>query len=205
MELNHNWRKNTSWTLLNPAEIVSFLKTGADLTVSVLSHVCGSRFREITLCALKASVLSQALTQCSGHSIGYVLPSEAKRYRDIGESWWRHQMETFSALPALCAGNSPVPVKSPHKGQWRGALMFSLIYAWINDWVNNREAGDLRRQRGHYDVIVMWDGKVKWSILRLSALYLRISALTHWGRDKMAAFFRTTFSKAFSSMKMYTF
>ena len=33
--------------------------------------------------------------------------------------------------------------------------MFSLIYAWINDWVNNREAGDLRRQHGHYDVIVM--------------------------------------------------
>ena len=47
------------------------------------------------------------------------------------------------------------PVKFPHKGQWRGALMFSLIYAWINDWVNNREAGDLRRQHGHYDVIVM--------------------------------------------------
>ena len=48
------------------------------------------------------------------------------------------------------------PVNCPHKGQWRGALMFSLIYAWINDWVNNREAGDLRRQHGHYDVIVMW-------------------------------------------------
>ena len=52
-------------------------------------------------------------------------------------------------------GNSPVPVNSPHKGQWRGALMFSLICAWINDWVNNREAGDLRRHRGHYDVNVM--------------------------------------------------
>ena len=64
-------------------------------------------------------------------------------------------METFSALLAICAGNSPVPVNSPHKGQWRGALMFSLIYAWINDWVNNREAGDLRRQRGHYDVSIM--------------------------------------------------
>ena len=48
------------------------------------------------------------------------------------------------------------PVNFPHKGQWRGALMFSLIYAWINDWVNNREAGDLRRQHGHYDVIVMY-------------------------------------------------
>ena len=47
------------------------------------------------------------------------------------------------------------PVNFPHKGEWRGALMFSLIYAWINDWVNNREAGDLRRQHGHYDVIVM--------------------------------------------------
>ena len=46
-------------------------------------------------------------------------------------------------------------VNFPHKGQWRGALMFSLIYAWINDWVNNRDAGDLRRQHGHYDVIVM--------------------------------------------------
>ena len=69
--------------------------------------------------------------------------------------WWRHQMETFSALLALCAGNSTVPVNSPHKGQWRGALMFSLIYAWINDWVNNREAGDLRRHCDHYDVIVM--------------------------------------------------
>ena len=61
----------------------------------------------------------------------------------------------FSALLALCAGNSPVPVKSPHRGQWRGALMFSLICARINDWVNNREAADLRRYRGHYDVIVM--------------------------------------------------
>ena len=46
-------------------------------------------------------------------------------------------------------------VNSPHKGQWRGALMFSLICARINGWVHNREAGDLRRHRGHYDVIVM--------------------------------------------------
>ena len=71
------------------------------------------------------------------------------------KSWWRHQMEIFSALLALCAGNSPVPVNSPHKGQWRGALVFSLICARINDWVNNREAGDLRHHRGHYDVNVL--------------------------------------------------
>ena len=70
-------------------------------------------------------------------------------------AWWRHQMETFSALLALCAGNSPVTSEFPHKGQWSGALMFSLIHAWINGWVNNREAGDLRCHRAHYDVAVM--------------------------------------------------
>ena len=70
-------------------------------------------------------------------------------------------METFSALLALCAGNSPVPVNSPHKGQWRGALMFTLICARINDWVNNREAGDLRRHLDHYDVSVMKRSRVE--------------------------------------------
>ena len=75
--------------------------------------------------------------------------------KTLNLAWWRHQMETFSALLALCAGNSPIPANSPHKGQWRGALMFSLICARIKHWVNNREAGDLRRHRGHYDVNVM--------------------------------------------------
>ena len=51
--------------------------------------------------------------------------------------------------------NSPVPVNSPHKGQWRGALMSSLICARINDWVNNRQAGDWRCHCGHYNVNVM--------------------------------------------------
>ena len=71
-------------------------------------------------------------------------------------TWWRHQMETFSVLLAICAGKSPVPVKSPHKGQWREALMFSFIYVRINGWVNAGEAGDLRRHLAHYDVIVIY-------------------------------------------------
>ena len=52
------------------------------------------------------------------------------------------------------------PVNSQHKGQWRGSLMFSLICVWINGWMNNREAGDFRRYRAHYDVIVMNDKSV---------------------------------------------
>ena len=47
-------------------------------------------------------------------------------------------------------------VNSPHKGQWRETLMFSFVSAWINSWVNNREAGDLRCHHTHHDVIVMW-------------------------------------------------
>ena len=57
---------------------------------------------------------------------------------------WRHQMDTFSALLDLCAGKSPVTDDFPSQGQWRGALMFSLICAWINGWVNNHEAGGLK-------------------------------------------------------------
>ena len=47
------------------------------------------------------------------------------------------------------------PVNSPHTCQWRGVLMFSLICAWINGWINNRETGDLRRNHAHYDVTVI--------------------------------------------------
>ena len=90
--------------------------------------------------------------------------------------WWHRQMETFSALLALCAGNSPVTVNSPHKGQWRGTLMFSLIYDWINDWVNNCEAGALRRHRGHYDVIVMMSPWVSCQIRQIADAHaLRMS------------------------------
>ena len=70
-------------------------------------------------------------------------------------TWWRHQMETFSALLATLQGIHGSPVNSPHKRPVTWSLMFSLICAWINDWVNNREAGDLRRYHAHYDVILM--------------------------------------------------
>ena len=64
---------------------------------------------------------------------------------------WKH----FPRNWPFVRGIHRSPVNSPHKGQWRGALMFSLICVWINYWVNNREAGDLIRYRAHYDVIVM--------------------------------------------------
>ena len=64
---------------------------------------------------------------------------------------WKH----FPCYWPFVRGIHRSPVNSTRKGQWRGALMLSLIYTWINAWENDREAGDLRRYRAHYDVIEM--------------------------------------------------
>ena len=64
---------------------------------------------------------------------------------------WKH----FPRHWPFVRGIHRSPVKSPHKSQWRGALVFSLICVWTNGWVNNRDAGDLRSYRAHYDITVM--------------------------------------------------
>ena len=63
--------------------------------------------------------------------------------------------EQFPRYWPFVRGTHRPPVNCPHKGQWRGALMFCLICIWINSRVNNREAGDLRRCLAHYDVTEM--------------------------------------------------
>ena len=72
-----------------------------------------------------------------------------KKHDDIIK--WKH----FARYWPFVWGIHRSPVNSPHKGQWCGALMFPLICAWINGWVNNRKAGDLRRNCAHYDISVM--------------------------------------------------
>ena len=74
-----------------------------------------------------------------------------ERWIMMTSSKWKH----FTRYWSFVRGIPRSPVNSPHKGQWQGVLMFSLICARINGWVNNREAGDLRRHRTHYDVTVM--------------------------------------------------
>ena len=64
---------------------------------------------------------------------------------------WKH----FSRYWPFVRGIHQSPLNSPHKGPRRRALIFSLICAWLNAWVDNCEASDLRRHRAHYDVIVM--------------------------------------------------
>ena len=89
--------------------------------------------------------------------------------------WWNllimSSKANVSALLALCEGNPSVtggfpsqwPVDSPHTGQWRRDLIFSLICAWTNIWANNRDAGDMRRHSALYAVTVMWLSFSCWS------------------------------------------
>ena len=80
-----------------------------------------------------------------------------KRETVATNTWWRHQMETFPVLLALCVGNSPVTGEFPAQRPVARSfdIFFDLICASINSWVYNRAAGDLRRHQDHYDVIVM--------------------------------------------------
>ena len=97
---------------------------------------------------------------------------------------WKH----FPRFWPFVRGIHRSPVNSTHKGQWRGALMFSLICARINGWVNNREADDLRRHRAHYDVIVMLQLRFNapnedhiWLLNLKNGLYCWVTfRCTHW-------------------------
>ena len=85
---------------------------------------------------------------------------------------WKH----FPRNWPFVRGIHRSPLNSPHKGQWRGDLMFILICARINGWVNNGEAGDLRRYRAHYDVIVMFTGAVVlWNVYFFNAVVFNIN------------------------------
>ena len=78
-----------------------------------------------------------------------------KGFYSVGISWWRHQIETFSALLAIYAGNSPVTGEFLAQRPVTRSFDVFLSAPRISVWVNKGEAGDLRRYRAHYDVILM--------------------------------------------------
>ena len=102
--------------------------------------------------------------QCPERKIGLEIPVDDRAYEihdDVIK--WKH----FPRHWPFVRGIRRSPVNSPHKGQWRGAWMFSLIYACTNGWVNNRDTGGLRRHRAHYNVTVM-----RWEISQASRSWL---------------------------------
>ena len=101
---------------------------------------------------------------------------------------WTH----FPSYWPFVRGNHLSPVNSPHKGQWRGALIF-LSAPWINSWTNKRDTVDLRRYRAQYDVTVMvqiWFKRVllSWqtlqSLIALSYIYWVVQFMEWTGNNK---------------------
>ena len=80
-----------------------------------------------------------------------VRPHTRENCKDNRDMMTSSNGNIFSVTGHLCGeftGHRWIPAQRP-------ALMFSLIRTWMNGRINNREAGDLRRHRAHYDVTIM--------------------------------------------------
>ena len=108
-----------------------------------------------------ASILKPLLSNCSFETLakrpanqshvkngGQVVSILSNREHDDVIKW-KHFLRYWPFVRGIHRSRA----NSPHKGQWHGTLMFSLICVWINGWVNNREAGDLTRYYAQYDII----------------------------------------------------
>ena len=129
---------------------------------------------QISMLGFKTSLGTESYKILTGHMAGPTVNFVQKYHDDIIK--WKH----FPRYWPIVRGIHQSPVNSPHKGQSHGALMFSLICAWINGWVNNHEASDLRCHRTHYDIIVkvptgfrtkyLYDSKIRIQVLHIQVL-----------------------------------
>ena len=112
--------------IINPSEIDLRLVFHYYYSISICRSVQKSKMIELWKCHVMVNRDVMTFVVYTNHD-------------DVTE--WKH----FPRYWPFVRGIHRSPVNSPHKGQWCGALMHSLICAWINGWVNNREPGDLRR------------------------------------------------------------
>ena len=141
-------------------------------------------------------------------------------YSDLW-SWWRHQMETFSALLAICAENSPVPGEFPaQRPVTRSFDVFFDLHpnkrlskqSW--GWWSETPSSSLWRHRNGWSCLwvpymrvtlcqSMNCGAIRHEIITWSIACIYIYALTHLPLEKMAAISLRIFTYAFSWMKSY--
>ena len=92
-------------------------------------------------------------------------------------------METFPRHWPFVRGIHRSPANSPHNGQWRGALIFSLIGTWIDAWANNHGAGDLRRHGVHSGVTITYRRAKRDLTCKITAICLDLNAVFSNGFD----------------------
>ena len=133
---------------------------------SIADHACGFRGfdpidKNITLCMVLYFPLMRITRTIDArfvyvcHWYAHHCYDVANRYVTIGYMMTSSNGNIFRVTGPFVRGIHWSPVYSPHKGQWLGHLLFSLIHTWTNGWANNWNAGDLKLHRVHYDVTVM--------------------------------------------------
>ena len=108
---------------------------------------CSSVVR-IYLCIRNASISAFLMLKVFEIIGKYIVYSHFPSHDDVIK--WKH----FPRYWSFC-GNSPVTGELPSQRPVTRSFDLYLICAWTNGWVNNRQAGDLRRQRAYYYVIDM--------------------------------------------------
>ena len=118
-------------------------------TWTLVSQYMAMIITRITLFCYESKIIRGEIC-CSAELVSFNSMWTSRHVNHDDVIKWKH----FPRFWPFVRGIHRSTVNSPHKGQWRGALVLSLICAWVNTWVNNGEAGDFRRHRAHYDVIV---------------------------------------------------
>ena len=121
---------------------------------SILMHLSACGQIEILVQLIRPLTRQRTVWCCSLYETPHSSPMVAI-FGVFSSTWWRHQMETFSALLDICAGNSPVAGEFPAQSPVTRSFDALFDLRLKNGWANNRQAGDLRRYRGHYGVTVM--------------------------------------------------
>ena len=127
-----------------------------DLTLLFWNH-CIGHAKQSGPCLPHLWFSSKPCYHRKGHTLHRC---QTVRHYSLPVYWWRTlddviKWKHFPRYWPFVRGIHRSPVNLPHKGQLRGALIFSLICTRTNIWVNNRDSGDLRRHCAHYDVTVM--------------------------------------------------
>ena len=141
-------------TVMNAKQVCDVISWNFEYTIRLCTDTNASTLKhieihgcELSIVALKSPMIPQnGIPPCSSL---YVREVNKMEHDDVMK--WKH----FPRYWPFVQGIHRWPVNPPHKGQWCGALMSSLICPWINGWVNKCVAGDLRCHHAHYDVTIM--------------------------------------------------
>ena len=157
------------WQHKEPAKILTYFSWNSPTPQNHSYKICHENFFVYEHMLWFCQIIQESLFYMQRiHSIlkSKLIASSSFKQWDISRVQWEDvdyhadydviKWKYFLLYWTFVRGIHRSPVSFPHKGQWRRALMFSLICAWINGRVNNREAGDLRCHHAHYDVISMY-------------------------------------------------